>query len=612
MTIPLRPARLGAALLAVLLVGAFATPTFAEHHEGDAGLSAVVVRSEFAEPDAHLAHNIPDLRLTIGDEDVDCNFLSHYESTGGLIRWGFATSEVIQESSGSLTQYYQRGVVDCHERGGMWRMQRRLAWDYIGGGLGGAPDVGVEPGLLSEQPGQPMGPWGHRISNFAVDGTLTGFLDFYREFGGLQSFGLPKTDARLDDAPGAVLGIEGAQPGIVRQYFQAAVFEHRPGRNQPVQLRLLGDAVRDRLYPYGSHQVFESFQAAEALSDGDTYEPEIASGEDALTMLYGAANVDHDAYVAGQRDSLIALYHATNGPDWNKNDNWLSDAPLGEWHGVTTDDYDRVVELNLSQNQLSGTLPPEIGQLTTLVNLDVYGNQLQGEIPPEIGKLDNLTHLALWANQFRGSIPAEMGDMASLEWAALGINELTGPIPAELGNLTTATHLDFTLNQLSGEIPSELGNLTNLVWLAFWSNRLTGPIPPELGNLTNLERLDLDTNRLTGAIPPELGNLVNLERLYLHANRLTGEIPPEIGNLASLQILALNNNTLTGEIPPELGDLANLRWVALVDNQFTGCVPAALAAVPGNDVDELGLPLCEPAELEDSEDADDSEGATEA
>ncbi len=610
MTRSLRPVRLGGLLFAVLLATvAFAAPTLGDSHTG---LSAVVVRSVFVEPDDHLAHNIPDLRVTVGDEDVDCNFLSHYQSTGDVTRWGFATSEVIEELPGRLTQYYQRGVVDCQQRDGLWRMERRLAWDFLGGGESYAPDLGVESSLLSEQPGRPMGPWGHRISNFAVDGTHTGFLDFYTALGGLQAFGLPKSDARLDDHPGAVLAIEGADPGIIRQYFQAAVFEYRPGRLQPVQLRFLGDAVRDRIYPYSSYRVFASFQAAEPLSDDETYAPERVSTWDALVMLYGATNGDHDAYVAGQRDALVALYHATNGADWNKNDHWLSDAPLGEWYGVTTDDHDRVVELNLSQNQLSGTLPPEIGRLADLTNLDVYGNQLHGEIPPEIGHLDNLTHLALWANQFRGSIPAEMGDMASLEWAALGINELTGPIPPELGKLSNATHLDFTLNQLSGEIPSELGNLTNLVWLAFWSNELSGPIPPELGNLTNLERLDLDTNRLSGPIPPELGNLGNLQRLYLHANRLTGEIPPELGSLGNLQILALNNNTLTGELPPEMGNLGSLRFVALAGNAFTGCAPAALAAVPSNDVDDLGLPLCEVEEPEEMEDTEESEDTTEA
>ena len=183
MAFSLRPFRLGALLFALLLASiVFAAPTFADHPEddGDASLSAVVKRSIFTEPDAHLAHNIPNLRVTSGDHVVACNFLSHYESTGGVTRWGFATSEVVEERPGSLTQYYQRGVVDCQERDGLWRMERRLVWDYVGGGLGDSTDLGVEPDLLSEQPGLPLGPWGHRVSNMDVDGAPTGFLGLLR------------------------------------------------------------------------------------------------------------------------------------------------------------------------------------------------------------------------------------------------------------------------------------------------------------------------------------------------------------------------------------------------------------------------------------------------
>ena len=434
--------------------------------------SAIVQRQAFTQPDESLAHNIPDLLVTIEDEGVSCDFLTHYEATGGITRWGYATSEVIEEWPGALTQYYQRGVVDCQPREGGWRVERRLVWDYVGGGLGDSTDLGAEPDLLSEQPGRELGPWGHRVSNLAVDGTPTGFLDFFDAHGGLQAFGHPKSEARLDEDPGAMLNIDGADPGVIRQYFQAAVLEHRPGSPEPVQLRFLGDEVRDILYPYGSHQVFQSFQSVHPLRYGQTYVPEGTS----------------------VRAALVTLYEATDGANWNKNTNWLSDAPLGEWYGVTTDDDGRVVELILSQNQLSGEMPAVLGRLTDLEWLSLWGNQLQGEIPPTIGSLDNVHTLSLWANQLRGTIPAELGNMASLEWVALGINELTGEIPPELGNLTTLTHMDFTLNQLSGEIPAELGNLTNLVWLGFWANQLSGAIPPELGSLTNLTRLDLDHN----------------------------------------------------------------------------------------------------------------------
>lgn len=551
----LRLRRFGAILCTVLLaLVAFAAPVGADSHQTDDmatdGLYATVQRSAFTQPDESLGHNIPDLMLSVGDAEVSCDFLTFYRSTGDVARWGYATSEVITERTSVLTQYYQRGIVDCQERDGAWQMERRLVWDDLGG-------LGAEPDLLSEQPGLPLGPWGHRVSNIAIDGTPVGFLDFFNALGGLQAFGHPKSEARPDGAPGTMFNLEVTAPGVIRQYFQAAVLEHRPDSPERVHLRFLGDIVRDARYPFDIHQAFQSFRAAEPLDDGQTFNPEEISGIDALVARYYA-----------DRDALVAIYHATDGANWNRNDQWLSDAPLREWHGVTIA-AGRVAELDLSQNQLSG------------------------EIPPVIGALDGVTRLALWGNQLRGSIPAALGDMTSLEWVALGINQLTGSIPPELGNLPNMAEMDFSFNQLSGSIPAEIGNLTNLTWLGLWSNRLSGPIPPELGNLTNLVLLDLDHNRLSGPFPAEFANLVNLERLWLHNNRLTGEIPSALGTFTNLQVLDVHNNELTGRIPPELGDLENLRYLGLTGNRFTGCVPAALAEVPRNDVDELGLPLCE-------------------
>ena len=171
-------------------------------------LDLVIVRAFHSTPgaaDPNLCHNILDLQLTLPDGTATaCDFLTHYETTGGLARWGYATSEILEEAPGALTQYYQRGAVDCHFRVGQWRMERRLTWDFIGGGLGGASDPGVEP-PRSEYPGLFPGPWGLRVSNFAVDGTFTGFRDFFQAHGGVAAFGYPKTEARYDDDPAAVL-----------------------------------------------------------------------------------------------------------------------------------------------------------------------------------------------------------------------------------------------------------------------------------------------------------------------------------------------------------------------------------------------------------------------
>ena len=124
-----------------------------------------------------------------------------------------------------------------------------------------------------------------------------------------------------------------------------------------------------------------------------------------------------DAILAAEREALVALYDATNGADWRENNNWLSDAPLGEWHGVTTDDSGRVVELNLLDNQLSGEIPPELGNLANLVELYLSGNQLSGEIPPELGGLSNLAWLHLGENQLSGEIPPGLGGLSKLAYA---------------------------------------------------------------------------------------------------------------------------------------------------------------------------------------------------
>ena len=237
-----------------------------------------VVRTQFNVPDVHLAHNIPDLLLTLPDgSETTCYFLTHYENTGGLTRWGHTTSEVLEERPGSLTQYYQRGVVDCHEREGEWLMERRLTWDHFGGGEDGSTDLGVEPDLLSEQPGELQGPWGHRVSDYAVDGTYTGFLDFFTALGGVPAFGYPKTEARYDNDPRRVLGIAAATQGFIRQYFQAAVMEYHPDTLSTIMLRLLGDDLRDRRYPDQLYATFASFGSVPPLRVGQIYVAELVT-----------------------------------------------------------------------------------------------------------------------------------------------------------------------------------------------------------------------------------------------------------------------------------------------------------------------------------------------
>ena len=268
----------------------------------------------------------------------------------------------------------------------------------------------------------------------------------------------------------------------------------------------------------------------------DPGKPEVPSNDSPAGAGYGS--------VKGDREALVAIYNATDGENWNRSDNWLSDAPLDEWEGVTTDDEGRVTKLEVNGNDLSGEIPAELGNLTSLEGLQLHNNQL------------------------------------------------TGAIPAELGSLTNLTHLYLSGNQLTGAIPTELGNLANLQTLYLHRNQLTGTIPAELGSLPSLQSLWLYDNQLTGEIPAELGSLPSLQSLWLQGNQLTGEIPAELGSLTNLRWLWLYDNQLTGAIPAELGNLTNLTHLYLSGNQLTGCRPAGLRDIRVNDFGQLGLPFC--------------------
>ena len=130
------------------------------------------------------------------------------------------------------------------------------------------------------------------------------------------------------------------------------------------------------------------------------------------------------------REALAALYNATGGGrSWSK---WLSDAPLSEWDGVKTDDDGRVIELDLSYNDLSGEIPAELGSLSNLTELGLHGNNLSGEIPAELGSLSNLQFLKLNNNELSGEIPAELGGLSNLASLGLSNNELSGCVPSSL------------------------------------------------------------------------------------------------------------------------------------------------------------------------------------
>ena len=286
----------------------------------------------------------------------------------------------------------------------------------------------------------------------------------------------------------------------------------------------------------------------------------------AFASVFGTTCVKAPPDTLSDRAVLVALYEATTGENWQDNTNWLSDEPLDRWYGVTTDTDGRVAELVLKNNQLTGTIPSELGGLTNLQGLALDNNLLTGTIPAALDRLSKLQGLALNNNQLTGTIPPELGSLSNLNWLYVNDNQLTGTIPAELGSLNNLQGLALSYNRLTETIPPELGSLSNLKGLYLSNNQLTGTIPAELGSLRNLTYLILSDNQLTGAIPPELGNLSNLSNLtwlILFENQLTGPLPQSLTQLTALENFAFGDNA--GLCAPT--DEAFRNWLQGIPNE---------------------------------------------
>ena len=196
----------------------------------------------------------------------------------------------------------------------------------------------------------------------------------------------------------------------------------------------------------------------------------------------------------------------------------LPDHPFLTWGRVGTQDItswkgisvvgQRVTRVSLGNSGLSGTIPPEISQLTNLTQLDLHSNQLTGSIPPEIGELTNLKSLYLSRNELTGSIPPEIGELTNLTVLGLHSNQLTGSIPPEIGELTNLKSLFLSGNELTGYIPpqilKQLGysfdaglglvanveetrkiSLGNKLW-EVWICNTNGPLDLDLNSVTGL------------------------------------------------------------------------------------------------------------------------------
>jgi Leucine-rich repeat (LRR) protein len=312
-----------------------------------------------------------------------------------------------------------------------------------------------------------------------------------------------------------------------------------------------------------------------------------------------------DSFSSPNAAALLNLSAAVADPSGYLSTHWTPDTAVCSWPRVSCDATDtRVISLDLSGLNLSGPIPaaalssfpylqslnlsnnilnstafPDeiIASLKSLRVLDLYNNNLTGSLPAALPNLTDLVHVHLGGNFFSGSIPRSYGQWSRIRYLALSGNELTGEIPEELGNLTTLRELYLGYyNNFTGGIPPELGRLRALVRLDMANCGISEEIPPELANLTSLDTLFLQINALSGRLPTEIGAMGSLKSLDLSNNLFVGEIPASFALLKNLTLLNLFRNRLAGEIPEFIGDLPNLEVLQLWENNFTGGIPTNL------------------------------------
>jgi len=264
----------------------------------------------------------------------------------------------------------------------------------------------------------------------------------------------------------------------------------------------------------------------------------------------------------------------------------------------------------VSNNKLSGQIPPSICSLSSLQYLSLSDNNLSGTIPPCLGNFSTeLITLHLKNNSLEGHIHDTFANASSLRSLDLNSNKLEGPLPRSLANCRILEVVNVGKNMISDTFPCWLGSLPELKILVLRSNRFYGPLCKS--NITfpfqALQIIDLSHNEFTGFLPRTIfvsmeamknveemefgpqyiggfyykdsvtvamkGRDVLLYKILIiframdfSSNRFNGEIPEVLGNFKSLKVLNLSHNGLTGNIPVSLGIMTALESLDLSFN----------------------------------------------
>ncbi|XP_031106376.1 probable LRR receptor-like serine/threonine-protein kinase At1g53430 isoform X2 [Ipomoea triloba] len=226
--------------------------------------------------------------------------------------------------------------------------------------------------------------------------------------------------------------------------------------------------------------------------------------------------------------------------------------------------------LDLTRNYISGSISRSFGQLR-LTKLSLLGNRINGTIPKEIGDISTLEELVLEDNELEGPLHENLGKLSRLKKLQLSANNITGVIPETFGNLKNLTDFRIDGNPISGKVPSFIGNWTKLTKLYMHGTLLEGPIPQNISLLENIDTLQISGLRGGSMEFPDLEGMKNMETLVLRNCSIAGTIPEYINKMTDLETLDLSFNNLSGNIT--IRDRQRIQYLFLGHNMLSGKIP---------------------------------------
>ena len=184
---------------------------------------------------------------------------------------------------------------------------------------------------------------------------------------------------------------------------------------------------------------------------------------------------------------------------------------------------------------LNGKLPLEFFPVESLKYLDISSTMFETSFADIVHRLPYLEFVSVQrCDNIYGTIPPEIGNRTSIEHIFVGGSKVNGTIPTEVGQLTKLSSLYAGQTYLEGPIPSEIGMLSHLTELGLEATKINSTLPSEVGNLRELEYINLQDTRVSGTLPVELGRLGNLASIFISGSLLTGEVDFRICNIPTI------------------------------------------------------------------------------